>query len=82
MLHGGHPITRGKRYILVGECWRSCACADLFCLVLFNVSNDIALTHFINTHTCMHTYMHMTAFVILEQYQSFAMRFANLVWNY
>jgi hypothetical protein len=23
-----------------------------------------------------------TAFVILEQYQSFAMRFANLVWNY
>jgi hypothetical protein len=39
VMHGGHPITSGKRYILV-------------------------------------------AFVIVEGYQNFAMRFANQVWNY
>jgi len=39
VLHGGHPITSGRRYILV-------------------------------------------AFVIVYGYQNFAMRFADLVWNY
>ncbi|KAM3567200.1 hypothetical protein VYU27_010648, partial [Nannochloropsis oceanica] len=39
VLHGGHPITSGKRYILV-------------------------------------------SFVILEGFANWAMRFANLVWDY